>query len=274
MPATSRSSYRPGSCRRVCSKGTSRRRSSTTASCSSPRRRHQVIAIDAKTGDSSGAISVSCRETAPAPSDQSRRRAVETRSSCRRWIAFSWRSKAETGKVLWESAVIDYKGLLHDPGAAGREGQGHGRRLGWRIRHSRLRRGARRARPAKELWRRPTPSQVPASPATRPGRATPGRPAARRSGSRQLRPGPASPIGALAMPRLGCRTCVRATISTPPPHLDRRDTGKIKGHHQYQKTTPWDWDEVSAPLLVDLGRTVASGPGPGPCRPRRLPVGR
>ena len=29
------------------------------------------------------------------------------------------------------------------------------------------------------------------------------------------------------------------------------DTGKIKGHHQYQHNDAWDWDEVSAPLLID-----------------------
>jgi alcohol dehydrogenase (cytochrome c) len=29
------------------------------------------------------------------------------------------------------------------------------------------------------------------------------------------------------------------------------DTGAIKGHHQYQHNDAWDWDEVSAPLLID-----------------------
>ena len=28
-------------------------------------------------------------------------------------------------------------------------------------------------------------------------------------------------------------------------------TGKIKGHHQYQHNDAWDWDEVSAPILID-----------------------
>lgn len=31
-------------------------------------------------------------------------------------------------------------------------------------------------------------------------------------------------------------------------------TGKIKGHHQYHWNDAWDWDEVSAPLLVDFPR--------------------
>jgi alcohol dehydrogenase (cytochrome c) len=29
------------------------------------------------------------------------------------------------------------------------------------------------------------------------------------------------------------------------------DTGKLKGHHQYHQHDAWDWDEVSAPLLID-----------------------
>ena len=32
------------------------------------------------------------------------------------------------------------------------------------------------------------------------------------------------------------------------------DTGKIKGHHQYHWNDAWDWDEVSAPILVDIER--------------------
>lgn len=30
------------------------------------------------------------------------------------------------------------------------------------------------------------------------------------------------------------------------------ETGKLKGHHQYHQNEAWDWDEVSAPILVDL----------------------
>jgi alcohol dehydrogenase (cytochrome c) len=39
------------------------------------------------------------------------------------------------------------------------------------------------------------------------------------------------------------------------------DTGKIKGYHQYHWNDSWDWDEVSAPLLIDVprdGRTIKS----------------
>jgi alcohol dehydrogenase (cytochrome c) len=31
-------------------------------------------------------------------------------------------------------------------------------------------------------------------------------------------------------------------------------TGAIKGHHQYHQNDSWDWDEVSAPLLIDIKR--------------------
>lgn len=32
------------------------------------------------------------------------------------------------------------------------------------------------------------------------------------------------------------------------------DTGKLKGYHQYHQNDAWDWDEVSAPLLIDIER--------------------
>ncbi len=32
------------------------------------------------------------------------------------------------------------------------------------------------------------------------------------------------------------------------------DTGKIRAHHQYHWNDGWDWDEVSAPLLIDVKR--------------------
>jgi alcohol dehydrogenase (cytochrome c) len=32
------------------------------------------------------------------------------------------------------------------------------------------------------------------------------------------------------------------------------DTGAIKGHHQYHYNDSWDWDEVSAPILIDVKR--------------------
>ena len=39
------------------------------------------------------------------------------------------------------------------------------------------------------------------------------------------------------------------------------DTGELKSYHQYHWNGSWDWDEVSAPLLIDVprgGRTVKS----------------
>jgi alcohol dehydrogenase (cytochrome c) len=39
------------------------------------------------------------------------------------------------------------------------------------------------------------------------------------------------------------------------------DTGKIKGHHQYHWNDAWDWDEVSAPLLMDVKRDGKSFKG-------------
>ncbi|HCQ97902.1 MAG TPA: PQQ-dependent dehydrogenase, methanol/ethanol family [Acidobacteria bacterium] len=39
------------------------------------------------------------------------------------------------------------------------------------------------------------------------------------------------------------------------------DTGELKAYHQYHHNGSWDWDEVSAPLLIDVsrgGRTIKS----------------
>ena len=43
-------------------------------------------------------------------------------------------------------------------------------------------------------------------------------------------------------------------------------TGELRGHHQYHWNDSWDWDEVSAPLLIDFeraGRTIAGLVHPG-----------
>ena len=43
-------------------------------------------------------------------------------------------------------------------------------------------------------------------------------------------------------------------------------TGEMRGHHQYHWNDSWDWDEVSAPLLIDFeraGRTIAGLVHPG-----------
>lgn len=44
------------------------------------------------------------------------------------------------------------------------------------------------------------------------------------------------------------------------------NSGKIKAYHQYHQNDSWDWDEVEAPMLVDLqrdGRTIKSLIHPG-----------
>ena len=62
-------------------------------------------------------------------------------------------------------------------------------------------------------------------------------------------------------------TCIRATTCTPTAviALDA-DTGKIRGHHQYNWNDSWDWDEVSTPILLDVqrgGRTIKGLVHPG-----------
>ncbi len=44
------------------------------------------------------------------------------------------------------------------------------------------------------------------------------------------------------------------------------DTGKLRAHHQYHWNDSWDWDEVSAPLLIDFqraGKTISGLVHPG-----------
>ena len=44
------------------------------------------------------------------------------------------------------------------------------------------------------------------------------------------------------------------------------DTGELRGHHQYHWNGSWDWDEATAPLLVDVergGRTIPALVHPG-----------
>ena len=38
------------------------------------------------------------------------------------------------------------------------------------------------------------------------------------------------------------------------------DSGKLRAHHQYTPNESWDWDEVSAPLLIDIQRNGRSIP--------------
>ena len=69
------------------------------------------------------------------------------------------------------------------------------------------------------------------------------------------------------MLRHGPGTLTPATTSTRPPcSASIPSTGKIKTHFQYHQNNSWDWDEVEAPMLVDLqrdGRTIKGLIHPG-----------
>ena len=57
-----------------------------------------------------------------------------------------------------------------------------------------------------------------------------------------------------------------ATISTPARIALDPDSGKIKTHFQYHQNDSWDWDEVDAPMLIDMqrdGRSFKSLVHPG-----------
>ena len=89
---------------------------------------------------------------------------------------------ARTGRPLWNVAVGDPKPrLLDHDGAARRQGQGARRRRRRRVRHPRLHRRLRRE-DGQGSSGASTRFRDPASRVTRPGAATPGRPAADRSG--------------------------------------------------------------------------------------------
>ena len=69
-------------------------------------------------------------------------------------------------------------------------------------------------------------------------------------------------------PAPGSATCIPATTSIRRPSIALDvDTGKIKGIHQYTPERIWDWDEVSAPLLIDFkrnGRDIQGARASGP----------
>ena len=107
--ATSRTSCPCGRCRRARPKAISRRRSSTTASCSSRRRSTKCIAIDAKTGD----LLWRYRHQMPAdirmghPTNRGVALygdKVYTATSDARVVALD----AKTGAVVWNKAVENY----------------------------------------------------------------------------------------------------------------------------------------------------------------------
>ena len=160
------------------------RRSSTTASCSSPRRYSQVMALNAATGELLWRYKRKLPEGFSALHNTSRGIAlygdkVYLPALDATLVALD----AKTGKVAWESKVEDWKtGYYMTRGPPDREGEGHGRRGRRRVRHPRLRRRASTPRAASRRGR-PSPCRSPASPAARPGRRpTPGSTAAARPG--------------------------------------------------------------------------------------------
>ena len=222
---------------------------------------NQVIALDAKTGDRALALRASCRRNCSSsirPTAASRSMATRSNGDARRLRrgARGGRRRRGLGQVRRRLR----RRLLHDPLAAGGEGQGHRRRLGRRVRHTRLHRRPR-CRDRRRRPGRPTPFPARASRATRPGRATPGRPAARSVWIRAT----TTPRRNLAYfgtgnggPWMPDTRPGDNLYSTSVVAIDV-ETGAIKGHHQYHWNDAWDWDEVSAPLLIDIerdGRTV------------------
>ena len=169
--------------------------------------------------------------------------------------------QASTGEVVWDKCVIDwiegYYMTLAPQVAKGKVMVGvSGGELGIRGFVAAL-----DAETGEEAWKTYTvPGPGRARERDLEGRRLEDRRCAR-SGCRATtirRPG--SPISAPAMAARGCPTPGPATISTPPPTIALDvETGAIKGHHQYHWNDAWDWDEVSAPLLLDVerdGRTV------------------
>ena len=132
----------------------------------------------------SGSTATPCRPTracAAAPTTAASPSSA-TRSTWARSTAHLVALDATTGRPLWNvDGRRSQARLLDHDGAAHRQGQGARRRRRRRVRHPRLRRGVRRARRARKSGAS-TPSRRPASPATRRGAATRGRPAAARCG--------------------------------------------------------------------------------------------
>ena len=171
---------------------------------------------------------------------------------------------AKTGKVAWEGQGRGLAaGLLHDHGPAHRQRQSPGRRCRRRVRRARLRAGVRRRRPASRRGR-PSPSRRPGEP-----------------GSETWKKADTWKTGGASTWMTGnydpdTNTVYWGTGNGSPWFGDQRpgdnlytsstvaldaDTGKIKGHFQYQQNDSWDWDEMNAPMLVDFQRNGSTTKG-------------
>jgi len=141
--------------------------------------------------------------------------------------------------------------LLLDPGAACGARQNHRRLLGWRTRCSGLRKRFRRAHRKTHL------ENLHRARSKRAGwRHLERRDLQRGGGSTWITGvydpasnttywGTGNPGPWVADDRPGDNLYTDSTLA-----LDA-DTGKIKSYHQYTPHDSWDWDEVSAPLLID-----------------------
>ena len=212
-----------------------------------------------------GATSATCRPTCSARTRPTAASASgATRSSLSRATPFSSRLDAKTGNEVWTATMRGLsQGLLREPRAAGRRRQGHGRHLGRRARHARLCRGLQRRE------RQGTVAHLHGPGARRAGL---GDLAGRRCLEDRRR---------LDLDHRAIRPRERSSIywgignggpwmgdQRPGDNLyvdfgrrARPRDGAIKGHFQYSQNKSWDWDEVAAPILVDIPKDGETVPG-------------
>ena len=238
---------------------------------------NQVIALEAATGRrAAGATSARC----PTASCCCTRRAAAWRCTTTRCSSpptkrCSSRSTRATGKRSLDApGRRQQQWLLHDDGAARRRRQGHGRRVGRRVRRSRLSSRRSTSTSGKELWRTysvPAPGE--------PGSETwPKGDQWKTGGGPMWVTGNYDPETNLAFwgtgnggPWMGDQRPGDNLYTASTLAIDVA-TGAIKGHFQYHPNDSWDWDEVSPPILVDYTRDGRTIKGLDRRRARRLPV--
>ena len=222
----------------------------------------QVIALDAETGDLLWRYKRELPEDSQRPAQHQPRRGAVRRQglSGRRSMRMLVALDAKTGKVVWDKKVEDWKnGYYMTLAPLVVKGKVMVGVVGRRVRRARLRRRRSTPRPASRCGR-PTRFRHPASPATTPGRSR-HLEDRRRLGldDRQLRPRSSTSIywgTGNAAPWFGDQRPGDNLYTSSMVALDA-DTGKIKGHFQYHWNDSWDWDEMNAPMLVDLQKDGA-----------------
>ena len=144
---TSPSSSRSGCCRTRCSAPGSRTRSSSTASCTSPQRPNDVMAVDAKTGPRVLAVPL---HAVAGRARLLRRQQPRRRDPRRHALHGHARRASDRDRREERQAAVEHRGrrrearVLDHAGAARHQGQGDRRRRRRRVRHPRLHRGVRR----------------------------------------------------------------------------------------------------------------------------------